>query len=494
MVTGHPDYAYALDFLKRLNTVSYQGVPLQNSFFYEGYNLWHSFQQLLFEDIKRYSKTRTYTAVPPLTFLGAVRYMISGIFMGVLSVAAVFKLRLFRTPVLIYTIDRDTSPYHSDFRLSELYRFLHEKNINYIECLHTVPGRAMYKSAFTRRRTTLYFEFFDFLFWLKSVFSGKGNDEISISGLDLSVFTDDERLFAHHLVVAYAKRAALSRFKIEWLRRMLFCSRFKAVFAIDDVRYYSELLLAARYAGIKTFALQHGHFTRYHVGWLWNPAFKGKAISPDSFLVWSTYWKHELIRLGTHFPPASIVVGGVKDSYGKIKDDTSRAQSTDKMTVLVPYETACPKLEVTEYIKSMLACKNVQVVFKLRPDKPAEEQLAEYGLFDERAQLIVTTDAAEVIDKVHVVVGVYSTYLYDMVAQGKSVGILNTSSDYGAGMKYNGLADVIGRENLCADLKKLATLQTSELDRRRTKLLGDRPVLLRNTLSDIARNLSLCSA
>lgn len=432
MTHGHPDYAYTRAFLKRLNAVSYKGVPLQNSFWYEGYNLWHTFQQLLFEDIKHYSTTRTHKA-PRVPRLHAVRYGASGLFMGLLSLGALMKLFVFRTPVLVYTIDRATSVFRSDFRLSELYRVLHDKHSNYVECMHTIPGREMYARAFKRRRFALYLEFFDFLFFVISFFKRVKKEDVSADDLDLSVFSEEERDFAYHLITQYIQRTERARFKITWLRMVLKRLHLKVLFLIDDVRYNQELILAARHAGVRTIALQHGHFTRYHVGWLWDASFEGRAISPDTFLVWSEYWKEELQKLGTHFHPESIRVGGMKQVPSEKNAENTRLDRRvgSEITVLIPYETACPKHEVAEYIKALGVCEHIRVVFKLRPDKDADEQCAEYGLTDGDEHVVVIKDVSEVAHGVDVVVGVYSTYLYDMVAQGVPAGILKTSSDYG---------------------------------------------------------------
>ena len=493
MAHGDPDYTYAYAFLQRLNDVSYKGVPLKHTFLYEGYNLWHTFQQLLFEDIKHYSTTRVHKAHPSPP-LHAVRYAAAGLFMGLLSVGALVKLFVFRTPVLVYTTDRTTSLFRSDFRLSELYRFLHEQHIPYVECVHTVPGKEMYARAFKRRRLAVYLEFLDFLFFIGSfVRGGAKQEDVSADDLDLSAFSEEEQVFARHLIMEYNRRIERTRFKIRLLRAVLPRLGVKVLFLIDDVRYNQELILAARHAGVRTIALQHGHFTRYHVGWLFDASFEGRAIAPDTFLVWSEYWKEELLKLGTHFPPESIRVGGMKHapSEENVKSTRFDHQVGSEVTVLIPYETSCPKHEVREYVNALIACEHIRVVFKLRPDKDADEQCAEYGLDYGNQKLMAVKDVSEVAGGVDVVVGVYSTYLYEMVAEGVPVGILKTSCDYGAGMVRNGLADLVEKEQACAALKRLAQLPRAARNKRRAQLVGKQRAVLYDSLSKIADDLEL---
>lgn len=58
-------------------------------------------------------------------------------------------------------------------------------------------------------------------------------------------------------------------------------------------------------------------------------------------------------------------------------------------------------------------------------------------------------------------------------------------------MVQNGLANVIEREEVCERVTSLALLPRVERDKRRARLVGNKPAVLYDTLSNIADDLEL---
>jgi len=304
-----------------------------------------------------------------------------------------------------------------------------------------------------------------------------------VDDIEFSDFTDDEVKFVKRIVKHYVHQTNVSIFKIKALKHIFSLTNLKTLFAIDDVRYYHEIILACKFNDIKTYAFQHGHFTKYHVGWLRSDLFKGEIDTPDFMLVWSPYWMNELMRLNSVFTSQSIIVGGVYENISRLTNGLTK-KNQSRITVLVPYETSCPKSTVALYIKKMLECPHVEVIFKLRPDFSKEQQLAEYGIKEQfHEHFGVITDVRDVISEVDIVAGVYSTFLYDALAYTKRVLIFKTMSDYGDGMISNGLADRLDfEEDICFKLNKIKSMPEDIITKRMEKLYGEKDVLLLDTL------------
>ncbi len=485
------DYKYTLSFLQKINRLEVEGIPLANRFFLDGHNLSQAYQQLLFEDIKIFSGEKKYIPRRKSVFVLFKNFILGSLLIKFSLLSLIFA-RAFGKVVLVYSMDKTNSLYKGDFRLKTLYTFLSEERISYIEIFHTVLSKGSFVNLFLRRRMALYLEALDWvaapLLWcgiIKDPFRG------ITQKLDFSTFeTSEERAYAAYCVKRLSRRAATAPFKVKWLTRALSFSGVRAIFAIDDYRFYQELALSAQRAGIPYYALQHGHYTKYHVAFLGEGSFEGKLITPQHLLVWSEYWKKELLRLRTILSPEQIVIGGLAT---RISEGSVRRERKVPIVVLIPYETVSPKEEVSSYIKKMLLCPEVRVLFKLRPDVSLSLQMSEYGLTPPfPINLETTADTEEAFASCDIVAGVYSTFLYDGVTAGKAVVVLQTSSDYGEGMIENKIADRLGPDDICRSLGQLSLIRKEALQARQRALIGENPLFLKDMLISLGQELRLC--
>lgn len=466
------DLQYELELLRKVSRASVNGVPVSNVALLDTYAFWQRFSQSLFStSIRNFSVSRnfqTYLSHEHSSFLASVR---SGILvlLGVCvsCIGTVFSVFL-RPSILIFGIDRVSDVTHkADFRNEALYRFLKLRSISFTECLHTVFGKEFLLNLFIRKRLPFYLESLNSLYALFSLFTPQKSLRIGFS--DSDVFTEDEKLFAQHEITKYMRSIGLAQFRVRALALLLRLIKPKAIWMIDDARHYQDISLAARLCGIPSYGFQHGHFTRYHVGWL-VPA-EGTpltVIRPDYLVVWSHYWKKELLRLNAVFPESAILVGG----FPSRNTPALPFERYSDLSILIPHETDSPKVEVTAIIRGLLdALPEAKVVMKLRPDHPVKEQLASYpGLPWGSPQLSFVTNISELTQRPSVVLGVYSTFLYDMILAGVPVGIVDTSMDYGIGMIENGLADPISPRGLAEAVRKLSDTPTEVLNIRRDVL------------------------
>jgi hypothetical protein len=488
------DFKYSSEFLQKINTLQYRDGLICNAFEYEGYNIWHFYQQSIFSEIRVWSKAKKFSldevSKKPNFKEAFLLFIITTLsFFGILSA----KFR--SAKILVFSVDKVTSPAHgNDARLDSLYEVLDTEHVSYCELFHTVLGKTTFKNFMKRKRTAMYFETGEFLFRLLSFFGGASRvrvDEI-LREINFSVFfSDDEKTFARYLLKRFLSRIAVSRFRISLFRRMVRFLRPRALFTIDDMRNYQEVLLACRFEGVKTYAIQHGQINKYDVGWFLAPEFQGKFISPDTLFLWSSYWRDALLRRKTHISESALVIGGLKEY---VSTDSRKAESRNnkEIVILVPYEELAPRKEVADYIRAMLACGNTRVVFKLRPGKSKEEQLLSYGLSAElsNTKFQAVFDINEVLADVSIVAGTHSTILYDLIAHGKRAAYLETNMDYGIEIVENNLADSVSSKNVCADISRIRSLPEEEMVRRKEKLYGKEKMLLSDTLRKAVKDLN----
>lgn len=461
--------------LDQINEVRYGGIPVRELTLDDGTPFWPFFQQsLLYEGIRG---LRTPLRRP--SFWRRVALATSKAGMVLVSLVAGLFLILSRRRVLIFTGDRVSSKSNRcDFRLEGIYDHLRRDKVRFFEIVHANPGKEWLRNFFRRRRLVFYLEAVEYLYamWPR-------RSRVDVSRLSGEHLPEDIRARALDLVAHCLARAPIIPFKIAFLRRLLSWSRIEVLLAIDDTRYYHELLLACRANGIATHAFQHGHFTRYHVGWLKLWEEERPMVLPDQFVVWSDYWKQELGRLRSLFPADRIHVGG-RPSGQAVAKTLAKPAPVEELTVVVPYETEAIKSEVTAFVRKLLAMKHIKVLFKVRPDVPAARQLEEYELQSvPRIEVVTHLPPTRRID---LVVGTYSTFLYDMVEQDVPVCLLKTALDLGEGMAENGLAERIDASTVTeSELFAIARQDIATRQAKAQKLVGKTPADLGRTLRKI---------
>ncbi|WKZ29198.1 MAG: hypothetical protein QY323_00545 [Patescibacteria group bacterium] len=377
-----------------------------------------------------------------------------------------------RADIVVFAVDMISADGDHDFRLDGLYRALRARNLRTVEVLHTLIGSTTLAHARSRKRAAAYHEAFEILARLWFRFCRcRPKLRALAAALPCEAFPEGERPFIRKLALQSMEAALYAPFKVRLYRWLLRRLKPCAVLGIDDTRYYHDLVAAARDLGIPFHAFQHGLYTVSHVGWLDDGyGSNAKKIRPDTLVVWSEYWKRELLRLGTYFSENDLLIGG---SPKREKDINPPPPSpSGGFGVLVPYETGAPKHEVSVFLKAFLDDPAITVFFKARPDMTHEAQLKEYGLETSPRLVIVEKDVESRLPDIHAVVGVCSTYLYDALAFRRPVVIIETSRTSGMAMVHNGLAGFLPKGSDAAALKSLAASSQSKAEERARAYLG----------------------
>lgn len=492
-MTDNTNLAYARDLFHRMGGVVVNGAPLYNWKLFGKFSAWHCVGYVLFvRDFVAFSRRKVFdTSVKREVGYLENTSVLSGaimVFAGFVTVMGWLWLRCSKPRVLIYTVDKVSSrSLRGDFRMEPIYRFLHQGRIPYIEVLHSLLGSSMLRNLVKRRRVGVYLESIDTLFvLLRKIKILPADQPLLVS--DWGDIRVDEREFISFVIYKFSWMCALAEFRVRFFEKMFRKSSIRTLLMIDDVRYYNELTLAARRCGIKTYAFQHGHYTKYHLGWLHDSRSTEEVIRPHRLFVWSSYWKNELLRLGTYFKPEELKVASVSTAVERLASASRRSSSSPQqvITVIVPYEKDAPKKEVVHFIEGILKCTSCRVFFKTRPDRDLTEQLQEYGL-EHFARNVEAFRAGSELNleklKTCIALGTYSTLLYQLIEFMVPVGYLETSSDFGEALVLNSLAEKVSpNEDLCLKLDAMTSLSPNVLETRRrilvdTNALGIESVL-----------------
>lgn len=483
MIQNDFKYPYALDLCKRINTICIGEKGIQEYFMYEGYNFWQAYQSDIFVYAKRYSANpyATVVAITVESNFSVLRSLLGLIF----SIFAYIKTKIRGSSILVYSLDKKPQGrYACDFRLQELYEALDSTNMLYTEVLYTSSASSILRNVRTTHRLAFYTCGIDLYTWCKFFFKIKKYDRHSWNSTER--FTEDEKIFIDALLYALYKKFSYVDMRVQWFKKILLNLKIKKIFLIDDMRNYFELLCAARMNGVVTIALQHGHFTKYHIGIIpFSSTVQGDIIMPDNLFVWNEYWKNELQRLGTYYPSKSIFIAGRK---GTIVDQKklSQKRKTGNIGVLIPYETDVPKHAIREYIMKLKEYRDIVIYFKPRTDVDIEQQLTQYGLHNDDIVKICLS-VPDSIEYIHVAFGTYTTFLYDMIEYDIPILLAPNVLDYGEGMIKNRLANAVTEPSFMYQMIYDVARHTDiiELQRRKNVYGFDAVLHMKKTLQDI---------
>lgn len=477
---------YSKVLLKRINGVAIGNVPIYDFFIYKNYSLWSFFQQLIWEDIKKFSNNRSFSDKKSKVSL--VHSLFPYLFVSVVSVLALIKFLLKWPRFIVYGVDIVTGDMKIDLRMGRVYKYFVDKRIGYGEILHTNINKRAILNFFKRRRLVFYLESLKPIYKIYRIFKRKSFfKEIKLNDADLKNFSIDEKKLVFSLLKKYSYLAEMSLFKIKALAAIFRLIKPYSVFLIDDARYYHEILLAAKSAGIKTWAFQHSRFNEYLPGWIYYEIPAEKCIVPDKFFVWNEYWKERLLKISPVFSyyQDRIIIGG--KAYLAEKIEFAKTLPDDIITVLIPYEKFGSVYEIKKCIVKILECGKTKVVFKLRKDEPPKEQLDKFSLTSDNPNFEAVSNLDDdLLKKVDLVIATHSTMLYEMVEAGKAVGVLKTGNTQAGDLIEDGLAKEIDcEEDICPKIKKMSNTDKNILLQRSSRLKTD--VDLEDTLYELIK-------
>ncbi|HVM58717.1 MAG TPA: hypothetical protein VMT80_00050 [Candidatus Paceibacterota bacterium] len=453
------DLAREQDLLDRVNAVVVNGVPVRE-WRNDGVLVWQRFQQpLLFADIpsfyagKRSAEERSTRTRTP--FLGFAALLITAY--------ASARMLLARPRVFVFSIDKASDPIsQSDARIAPVYAALRETGTSFIECFHTTIDE-FWRGFVLRGRSALYLESFDLLWRLKQLVPGLREPSPALSFGALPPGTPEEQAFMKAVVSKYLGSLPRHAFRARMLERLLKRARPDVAFLVDDTRHYHDAVNALHSAGVPSYAVQHGQFTKRHAGWRRFPGIEGEYERADAMLVWNEHWKRALSSLDAVFPDEAVLIAGNPTAL-----DALRRRPEAPLAVLVPFESEGP-FELMKRILKTLSESRARILFKPRLDRDVHEQLARYGL-PIGTELVRELDSYQ--GEVSVALGSYTTLLYELCARGIPVALLRAPGVPENSMAEEGLAEPLSPEesDILGALARIANLPDAVVDERSRRL------------------------
>ncbi|MDH3254103.1 MAG: hypothetical protein OEM62_03850, partial [Acidobacteriota bacterium] len=154
---------------------------------------------------------------------------------------------------------------------------------------------------------------------------------------------------------------------------------------------------------------------------------------------------------------------------------SSKNRLRDAIRVLVISESAARQSEISAYLEQLMADDRFHVALKIRPGEDPPH-IAATGIDLTRIEIVSTSTVYEAFADADVVVGSYSSALFEAAIIPRPTVILKTSFPYGHELAEDGLSDLAENPAAVVETVLRATATAAEELRRRTRRLwGDSP-------------------
>jgi len=335
------------------------------------------------------------------------------------SLWGVLRILLLRPSVIVFGNDR-IGAHRYEPRMAKVYEWLESQNIPYANLIHSTPHGHVIGNWFRRMRPVVYLEGWEY--WGRTLLS--------------------------------------------WLLQK---SGAQHLWGIDDFRHWQTVIVAARDAGLQSTFFQHGRFTKHQQYLSFPNKERGDIQLPDRYVVWNDFWRERLFALSPPFTDhPKIVIAGGKPSQNVADDDAGLSRAP--FTVLVIHEPAASVSDVLQYLEVFLSIPQLQLKYKVRRDRSVEEQITRLPLEMRSHDRFEAVE--DIPDSTSLVVGSFSTLLYESIAHGLPVGVLRMSSTQAEDLVEEGLATMIdiGGTDMEHQIKTAQNISPVELASRAEKM------------------------
>lgn len=458
----------ALCLLREFNKMTdQQGNFLYNLFLHKEISLWTFHQEFIFwqyfrnfskyEDVFRFfgeqngkkiiqtkkasSNLRRILEIDPASkitprflfkpIIGGLTHFILKSAAWLISCLAIGKLIFKKGQKIIYSPDK-CSVLGCDFRIYPLYKYLRENKKKYAEIFHTGLGKEFLGNFLKRKRIAIY---------LESLIWRRDKAKFATDGVDLSRLPRHLAVFFVFLFKEMSRRMSNSRQLISKLGKILSNISVKEIIALDDMRYTNELAVVCRENDIKIYGLQHGQFTKYHVGWMNYEIPQERAITFNKLFVWNDYWRNVLLKYSSQYNEQNVLVGGWLRRLPEIAWKRKKIiEGKEKsISLMLPFEIVLSSEEIRKYARKFLSL-GIKIFFKIRPDLSRKKQFDFYGFSPADDVIVVDKIDGSILSQIDAVAGVYSTFLSEMIYYEKPLIQLDCSFDLGHYLKDDNLA------------------------------------------------------
>ena len=287
--------------------------------------------------------------------------------------------------------------------------------------------------------------------------------QIATENCQLSI-TDNEALKAFSLLIdetfnikinLYKKlNKRLNKFHHNYAgyKRLFKRLKPKQIYVVVAYFGWGEMIKAAKDLGIEVIEIQHGVYSRYHLGYSYPNQSKALSLDffPDKFLVWGDYWASmPELPLKQH---ACLSVGF---SYFHIKQKlVDKVQRKSKQIVILSQGAIGERFaEQVATVAGLL--KDYQLIYKLHPSEYLTwEQSRSVTTLAENPNVTIIgegSDLYQLLAESEYQFGVFSTAVFEGVGMGcktilfdlPGVEYMERMVDQGLCVKWDGCSDII---------------------------------------------------
>lgn len=208
---------------------------------------------------------------------------------------------------------------------------------------------------------------------------------------------------------------------------------------------YGDAIAAAKSLNIETFELQHGTFSRYHLGYSYPSGAHGLEYFPDKFLAWGRFWRDmDVLPL----VKSNIVLQGFT-YFNRQRQLYTCNGKTGKRIVILSQAALGEKISEEVY-RLRSAFSGYDLIYKLHPSE--YERWREYpflrALVEEiNIEVVASVDLYSLLASASYQVGVFSTALYEGIGLGCKTFLLNLPGvEYMDALLEQGVAELVCNE------------------------------------------------
>jgi hypothetical protein len=223
--------------------------------------------------------------------------------------------------------------------------------------------------------------------------------------------------FGTDLKLVYFFQKKIAKFKtLEKLYTRLFL-RFKILKLYVVVSYqHAPAISAARKLSIDVFELQHGTFSKFHLGYSFPNMNSNLRYFPDTFLAWNDFWKKCFDDLKT---PAITIAHGFPFLYEKLENYSMMPKDPTKIVVLS--QGAIGRRLAVSILGAIDDLEDFEIYYKLHPGEydrwheyPELVRLSKYP----NVKIVYSCDLYQLLGTARYMIGVFSTAIYEGIEIG----------------------------------------------------------------------------
>lgn len=381
------------------------------------------------------------------------------------------KFSMKRDYLLLYSIDQVTSRAGCDFRIEGVYQEINRRKIEYVEFFHTSSHKLSLKNIFKRGRAGVVMESSIMSFIIRKTMGIDGKVKKFLDDVNISIQSDlgfnrYRHILMNILGTSYSK----------YILMKVYTKLLNPVLSliVDDGRHANELVASLKNRNCLCIGFQHGlTFNKYFVGLCGYKFNNHKSHAFDLYGFWSNYFQKKMIRISDLYEDSNTFV------FGMIRENSNAASINDvkrgeRIRVLIISEPKLSKDCVRRFMEKISECQNFEISIRIRPGEDLSIAKSIYGDIWSRASVKSQNSLKEDLSSCDVVLGAYSSVLYEAIFLMKPVVMIETENIYKAhDLHENGLVTLCGNPgNICYDILEAAALTESELQERKIAVWG----------------------